>query len=148
MTDRFGMGALPTSMSGAFASGGGPVLAPLCPETRRLEGLGTWKRRKTVQPTYVYLAVMRDAQATRSADDPPRFKIGVSVAPLRRFVQLTEGPAIDVQASSQRLLPSAKRAYEVESALHKVLAPLGVNAWHGGSGYTEWLCQRVWGWRG
>lgn len=84
---------------------------------------------------FVYLAVARDEAGGRSG----RFKIGVAADVPQRMLGLPEGLHIDWAASRQRALPSHRRALQVESSLHKALAPMRVHPGHHGTGYTEWF---------
>jgi hypothetical protein len=70
-----------------------------------------------------------------------RFKVGWSLHPLKRVQQLPEFPArqLDLNAADVAWFEHAKRAREVERALHRSLAPFQVGAGHLGDGRTEWF---------
>ena len=76
----------------------------------------------------VYVLQRRDRQ---------RFKIGWSLAPMKRIRRLPEFGAgqLDLAASTALWLPSRQRAVQVEDAVHKCLAPYAaeVGAGRGGS---------------
>lgn len=98
------------------------------------EGRATRRKRHTGK-TFVYLAVVR----RKGSEFVGRFKIGVAIDPRLRLKGLPEGERIDLRASTQRALPSAQRAHQVESALHKALAPMRLSPGHRDDGYTEWF---------
>lgn len=86
------------------------------------------------RPCCVYLLVH---------DHEPRFKIGLSVAPLTRLMSLPEARSIDKKESLMLELPSQRSAYRVEKALHRALEDFRVRVfdakcgvWPGG---TEWF---------
>jgi hypothetical protein len=73
--------------------------------------------------------------------DRRRFKVGWSVAPLKRIRLLPEfnGNQLDLDASRVLWLPSRKRAEQVEDAVHKCLAPYAAQAGHHLDGHSEWF---------
>ncbi len=110
---------------------------------------GVWlakRQRLQVRPriSYVYLLVHRNEN---------RFKIGKSISPKDRLSNLPEAELIDSVRSLQVILPSQQRAGQIESLLHKALAPFRlqhlnwmgqVNPWYeetqiSWDGATEWF---------
>ncbi|GEM_PF-4982056 len=82
-----------------------------------------------LRPVHVYLFVHAHEQ---------RFKIGVSVDPEQRRAALQERDHICPTRSRLVSLPSRERAYQVERALHKALAPSRCHD-RPHSGGTEWF---------
>ena len=75
--------------------------------------------------------------------DRQRFKVGWTVAPMRRIRSLPEFEArqLDIAASKVLWLPTRQRAEQVESAVHKTLAPHAADAGHRRDGHSEWFQQ-------
>ncbi|MDN3923220.1 GIY-YIG nuclease family protein [Roseateles violae] len=73
--------------------------------------------------------------------DRRRFKLGWAVNPIQRLRSLPEYDAqqLDLEASRVLWLPSARRAWDLERAMHRTLAPFKTPASHRGDGHTEWF---------
>jgi hypothetical protein len=74
-----------------------------------------------------------------------RFKVGWSLHPLERAERLPEYRAceLDLGAADVVWFEHAPRAYEVERALHRSLAPHRVQPGHVGDGRTEWFSMQA-----
>ena len=86
-------------------------------------------------PAYVYLA---------RHQHQPRFKVGISIDPLRRLSVLPESRDIDYSRSLQMKLPDFSRAGEVEYGLHLLLRPWQRLGLQGYDGRTEWFDIIAW----
>jgi len=86
-------------------------------------------------PAYVYLA---------RHQHQPRFKVGISIDPLRRLSLLPESRDIDYSRSLQMKLPDVSRAGEVEYGLHLLLRPWQRLGPPGYDGRTEWFDIVAW----
>jgi hypothetical protein len=84
------------------------------------------------QPAAVYLIHRTDRR---------RFKLGWSLDPVRRAIQLPEyrRGELDLRGSCALWLSSRRRAHQIERAMHKGLAPYQVPAGHTGDGHSEWF---------
>jgi T5orf172 domain len=84
------------------------------------------------QPGAVYLLPHRNRE---------RFKVGWSLQPMQRVQRLPEYRAhlLDLRSAQVAWFDQARRAREVERALHRNLAPYGFDAGHHGTGHTEWF---------
>lgn len=74
----------------------------------------------------------------------PRFKVGISIDPLRRMSVLPESQDIDYSRSLQMKLPDVSRAGEVEYGLHLLLRPWQRLGPPGYDGRTEWFDIVAW----
>ena len=87
-------------------------------------------RGRSDGPTQVYLLVHQYGR---------RFKIGISGNVHARSRVLPEASGIDLTRSLAVTLPSRQRARQVERALHKALAPMGITFDVKHDGFTEWF---------
>lgn len=73
--------------------------------------------------------------------DRRRFKLGWSLDPLQRAQHLPEfrRGMLDLRGSYALWLRSRQRAEQVETALHKSLAPYRVSPGHQDDGHSEWF---------
>jgi hypothetical protein len=76
----------------------------------------------------------------------PRFKLGWSLHPTKRALDLPEYEAdeLDLAASLVVWLPSRASAEQVERAMHKLLRASAVKPSHLGDGATEWFHLGAW----
>ncbi len=114
-----------------------PSQAAATSKPKRVPAKSSPIARGAETPAAVYLLLHRSE---------PRFKLGWSLNPSRRILDLPEHEAdeLDLNASLVAWMPSRSRAEQVERSMHKLLRPNAVTLNHSGDGHTEWFQARAW----